>query len=279
MGKLEGKVAVITGAASGMGRATAARFAGEGANVVIADLNSDGGQSAVRECKENGGNAVFQLTDVTSEVAIKAAIARAVSEFGKLDIMFNNAGLAGALGSIEEVTTENWDRTFSILLRAVFLGIKYSIPEMRKAGGGSIISTASIAGLRGGAGPLPYSVAKAGVIHLTKCAAIELGKDRIRVNCICPGGINTPLIHQHIPGGEPVARQILDTIQPIQRAGTGEDIAGMALYLASEDSQWVTGTAMVVDGGLMAGSSLFGGGSATPFNVTAKWSGPSFEDV
>jgi NAD(P)-dependent dehydrogenase (short-subunit alcohol dehydrogenase family) len=277
MRRLEGKVAVITGAASGMGRATAVRFAGEGANIVIADLNADGGQAAVRECKENGGNAVFQMTDVTSDTAIKSAIARAVNEYGKLDIMFNNAGLAGALGTIDEISIENWDRTFAILLRAVFIGIKYSIPEMRKAGGGSIISTASIAGLRGGAGPLVYSVAKAGVIHLTKCAAIELGRAKIRVNCICPGGINTPLVHQHIPGGEPVARQLLETIQPIPRAGTGDDIAGMALYLASDDSQWVTGTAMVVDGGLMAGSNLFGGGAATPFSVEAKWSGPSFE--
>jgi NAD(P)-dependent dehydrogenase (short-subunit alcohol dehydrogenase family) len=277
MGRLDGKVAVITGAASGMGRATAARFAGEGASVVIADLNAEGGESAVRECKENGGNAVFQHTDVTSETAIKAAIDRAVKEFGKLDIMFNNAGLAGALGSLEATTAENWDRTFAILLRGVFLGIKYSIPEMRKTGGGSIISTASVAGLRGGAGPLPYSVAKAGVVHLTKCAAIELGKDRIRVNCICPGGINTPLIHQHIPGGESVVQPILGSIQPIPRPGTGEDIAGMALYLASDDSEWVTGTAMVVDGGLMAGGNLFGSGSSSPFASATKWSGPSFE--
>jgi NAD(P)-dependent dehydrogenase (short-subunit alcohol dehydrogenase family) len=277
MRRLEGKVAVITGAASGMGRATAARFAGEGANVVIADLNADGGESAVRECKENGGNAVFQLTDVTSETAIKAAIARAVKEYGKLDIMFNNAGIGGALGSIEEVTAESWDRTFVILLRAVFVGIKYSIPEMRKVGGGSIISTASIAGLRAGAGPGPYSVAKAGVIHLTKCAAMELGKDHIRVNCICPGGINTPLVQKHIPGGESGARQVLEHLQPIPRAGTGEDIAGMALYLASDDSQWVTGTAMVVDGGLTTGGNIFRGGAATPFTIGAKWSGPSFE--
>src|ERR1700682_1273919 len=143
MRRLEGKVAVITGAASGMGRATAARFSGEGANVVIADLNADGGEAAVRECRENAGNAVFQLTDVTSEAAIKAAIARAVKEYGKLDIMFNNAGIGGALGGLEEVTAESWDRTFVILLRAVFVGIQYAVPEMRKVGGGSIISTAS----------------------------------------------------------------------------------------------------------------------------------------
>jgi NAD(P)-dependent dehydrogenase (short-subunit alcohol dehydrogenase family) len=275
MGRLDNKVAVITGAASGMGRATAIRFAGEGAAIVIADLNEEGGQAAVRECKENGGNAVFQKTDVASESAIEAAIDRAVSEFGRLDITFNNAGLGGALGPIENVTVENWDRTFAILLRSVFLGIKHSIPRMRKQGGGSIISTASIAGILGQAGPLVYSVAKAGVIHLTKCAAVELGKDRIRVNCICPGGINTPLLHQHIPGGEATTVQLLQMIQPIPRPGTGEDIAGMALYLASDDAQWVTGTAMVVDGGFVArGNSL---AQQNAFDTPAKWSGPSFE--
>lgn len=275
MGRLDNKVAVITGAGSGMGRATAARFAGEGAAVVIADLNQEGGESAVRDCKENGGRAVFQKTDVSSEADIKAAIDRAVSEFGRLDITFNNAGLAGALGSIEQTTCENWDRTFNILLRAVFFGIKHSIPAMRKTGGGSIISTASIAGILGSAGPLVYSVAKAGVIHLTKCAAVELGKDRIRVNCICPGGINTPLLHKHIPGGEPATRQLLEVAQPIPRPGGGEDIAGMALYLASDDAEWVTGTAMVVDGGFVARGNMFGGQSA--FEVPNRWSGPSFE--
>src|SRR5215469_14461116 len=275
MGRIDNKVAVITGAGSGMGRATAARFAGEGAAVVIADLNQDGGESAVRECKENGGRAIFQKTDVSSEANIKAAIDRAVGEYGRLDIIFNNAGLAGALGSIEHTTEENWDRTFNILLRAVFFGIKHSIPAMRKTGGGSIISTASIAGILGSAGPLVYSVAKAGVIHLTKCAAVELGKDRIRVNCICPGGINTPLLHKHIPGGEPTTRQILENAQPIPRAGAGDDIAGMALYLASDDSEWVTGTAMVVDGGFVARGNAFPQQSA--FDIPGKWSGPSFE--
>ncbi len=275
MGRLDNKVAVITGAGSGMGRATAVRFAGEGASVVIADLNEEGGQAAVRECKENGGRAVFQKTDVSSEGEIKAAIERAVNEFGRLDITYNNAGLAGALGSIEQTTAENWDRTFAVLLRGVFLGIKHSIAPMRKAGGGSIISTASIAGILGSAGPLVYSVAKAGVIHLTKCAAVELGKDRIRVNCICPGGINTPLLHKHIPGGEPATRQLLEVAQPIPRPGGGEDIAGMALYLASDDAEWVTGTAMVVDGGFVARGNMFGGQSA--FEVPNRWSGPSFQ--
>jgi NAD(P)-dependent dehydrogenase (short-subunit alcohol dehydrogenase family) len=275
MGRLDNKVAVITGAASGMGRATAVRFAGEGAAVVIADLNQEGGEAAVRECRENGGRAVFQKTDVSEEKQVKEAIARAVDEFGRLDITFNNAGLGGALGAIETVSVENWDRTFAILLRSVFLGIKHSVPEMRKAGGGSIISTASIAGILGTAGPLAYSVAKAGVIHLTKCAAVELGKDRIRVNAICPGAINTPLLRKAIPGDEGAAGQLMGSLQPIPRPGEGDDIAGMALYLASDDAQWVTGTAMIVDGGFVARGSMLAGLSV--FDVPSRWSGPSFE--
>jgi NAD(P)-dependent dehydrogenase (short-subunit alcohol dehydrogenase family) len=275
MGRLENKVAVITGAASGMGRATAIRFAGEGAAVVIADLNQQGGEATVRDCKEQGGRAVFHKTNVESEAEIKAAIDRAVGEFGRLDITYNNAGIAGALGPLEQVTEENWDRTFAVLLRAVFFGIKHSVPHMRKSGGGSIISTASIAGILGQAGPLVYSVAKAGVIHLTKCAAVELAKDRIRVNCICPGGINTPLLHKHIPGGEATTLQLLQITQPIARPGTPDDIAGMALYLGSDDAEWVTGTAMIVDGGFVARGNAFPQQSA--FEIPGKWSGPSFE--
>jgi NAD(P)-dependent dehydrogenase (short-subunit alcohol dehydrogenase family) len=279
MGKLDGKVAVITGAASGIGRATAARFAGEGAAVVIADLNREGGESAVRDCKENGGRAVFQLTNVESEHDIKAAVDRAVKEFGRLDVMFNNAGLGGAVGTIEETTTENWDRTLAILLRAVFLGMKYSVPEMRKAGGGSIISTASVAGLRGGAGPHAYSAAKAAVINLTRSVALEVGKDRIRVNCICPGGINTPLLNRFIPGGEQTTEQLLTMAQAIPRAGHPQDIAAMATFLASDDSEWITGTAMVVDGGLTAGSIFMGqqGQQRPPITIPGNFAGPSFE--
>jgi NAD(P)-dependent dehydrogenase (short-subunit alcohol dehydrogenase family) len=276
MGRLDGKVAVITGAASGIGRASAMRFAAEGAAVVITDLNAQGGEQAVAECKRAGGHAVFQRVDVTNEADIKAAVERAVSEFGKLDVIFNNAGLAGALGRIEDTTIENWDRTMAILLRAVFLGMKYAVPEMRKAGGGSIISTASIAGLRGGAGPHAYSAAKAAVINLTRSVALEVGKDRIRVNCICPGGINTPLIANNVPGGYEVADRFLKNIQPIPRAGAPEDIAAMAAFLASDDAEWITGAAMVVDGGYTAGPVLFGDqGALQP--PPGGFLGPSFE--
>jgi NAD(P)-dependent dehydrogenase (short-subunit alcohol dehydrogenase family) len=275
MGRLDNKVAVITGAASGMGRATAIRFAGEGAAVVIADLNQEGGEAAVRDCKEHGGRAVFHKTNVESESDIQGAIERAVGEFGRLDITYNNAGIGGALGPLEQVSAENWDRTFAVLLRGVFFGVKHSIPHMRKSGGGSIISTASIAGILGQAGPLVYSVAKAGVIHLTKCASVELAKDRIWINCICPGGTNTPLLHKHVPGGEATTLQLLQIAQPLARPGTPEDIAGMALYLASDDAEWVTGTAMIVDGGFVARGNAFAQQSA--FEVPSKWSGPSFE--
>src|SRR5260370_2678509 len=231
MGRLDRKVAVITGAASGIGRATAVRLDGDGAAVVVADMNRDGGEAAVGDCKENGGSAVFQQADVAKESGVQGAVARAVKEFGRLDIIYNNAGLGGAVGPIENITLENWDRSLAVLLRAVFLGIKYSVPEMRKVGGGSIISTASVAGLRGGPGLHAYCAAKASVVNLTRSAALELGKDKSRVNCICPGGINTPLVYNSIPGGEQVSAQFLAHFQPLARAGRPDDIAGMALYL------------------------------------------------
>jgi NAD(P)-dependent dehydrogenase (short-subunit alcohol dehydrogenase family) len=278
MGRLDNNVAVITGAASGIGLATAVRFAGEGAAVVLGDLNLAGGEAAVRQCKENGGRAVFQKCNVQAESEIKSLIDRAVREYGKLDIIFNNAGVGGAVGTIEETTVENWDKTQAILLRAVFIGMKHAVPEMKKAGGGSIISTASVAGLRGGAGPHSYSAAKAAVINLTRSVALEVGEHKIRVNCICPGGINTPLLSNRIPGGQPTTEMVLSQIQAIKRAGHPDDIASMALFLASDESQWITGTAMVVDGGLTAGSSLTGQAASQLPGISSGFSGPSFED-
>jgi NAD(P)-dependent dehydrogenase (short-subunit alcohol dehydrogenase family) len=276
MGKLEGKVAVITGAASGLGRATAIRFAKEGASVVAADLNSQGGELLVSEIAAAGGKAVYQRTDATSEKDIKAIVERAVKEFGRLDITYNNAGVIGATGSIETTTEEEWDKTYAILIKAVFFGIKHSAAAMRAAGGGSIISTASIAGLSGSFRLHAYSSAKAAVINLTRTAALELGKDRIRVNCICPGIISTPLVHGGVPGGKEVLDPILAKAQALKRAGQAEDIANMAMFLASDESSWVTGAAMVVDGGFSAGQpfSLVPG---TEQPMAAGFSGPSFQ--
>jgi NAD(P)-dependent dehydrogenase (short-subunit alcohol dehydrogenase family) len=269
MGKLDGKVAVITGAASGMGRATALRFAREGAAIVVADLNSQAGEETIGEIAATGGRAVFQHTDVANDAAIKAMIDRAVREYGRLDITYNNAGIGGATGRLEDTTYEDWDKSFVILTRAVFLGIKYSIEPMRKAGGGSIISTSSVAGLRGVAGLHAYSAAKSAVVSLTESAAIELGRDRIRVNCICPGGILTPLVYRGMRGGEAAAKANMDRSQPIPRAGRPDDIANMALFLASDEAEWITGTAMVVDGGMNTGNARI--------NFGTGFSGPSFE--
>ncbi len=281
MGRLDGKVAIITGSASGMGRATAIRFAGEGAAVVIADLNVEGGEAAVRDCKENGGRAVFQKADVSAESEIKALVARAIKEFGRLDVMYNNAGVGGAVGPLENISVEDWDKSQAVLLRSVFLGIKHSVPEMRKQGGGSIISTASVAGLRGFAGLHAYCAAKAGVVNLTRSASLEFAKDKIRINCICPGGINTPILHRNQPGGREALEEWLKQSQPIPRAGHPEDIAGMALYLASDDSVFVTGQAMVVDGGMTVGASYSerrdGQQSSGVTLPPSGYVGPSFE--
>lgn len=273
MGRLDGKVAVITGAASGIGAATAERFCREGAAVVVADLNAAGGEAVVEACRAAGGRAAFARVDVCEEEQVRAAMARAETDFGRLDIVFNNAGLGGAVGAIETLSVEDWDRTLAVLLRGVFLGIKHAVPRLRAAGGGSIISTASVAGLRGGAGPHPYSAAKAGVINLTRSVALELAKDHIRVNCICPGGIHTPLLSNRFPGGAEGLTPLLAMLQPIPRAGYPEDIAAMATFLASDESSFVTGTAMVVDGGFTAGGSML---PQLQMPVT-EYAGPSFE--
>jgi NAD(P)-dependent dehydrogenase (short-subunit alcohol dehydrogenase family) len=279
MDRLKGKVAVITGAASGIGRATAIKFAGEGAAVVIADLNVAGGEAAVRDCKENAGRAVFQKTDVSAEAEIKALIARAIKEFGRLDVIYNNAGIGGAVGSLEQISVEDWDRSQAVLLRGVFLGMKHAVPELRKVGGGSIISTASVAGIRGFAGLHAYCAAKAGVVNLTRSASLEFAKDKIRVNCICPGGINTPILHRNQPGVKDAMEQWMAKSQPIPRAGHPEDIAGMALYLASDDSEFVTGQAMIVDGGLTVGSQFSNpnGGNMPSAIAPSGFMGPSFQ--
>ena len=250
--RLSNRVAIITGGASGMGLASVNRFLSEGARVVIADFNEATGEAAVATATANGfGDQVsFVRTDVASEADIKNMIAHTLGKFGQVDIMFNNAGVGGAIGPLTETTVESWDYTFDVLAKGVFLGIKHAAIAMRAAGnGGSIINTASIAGLSGDAGPLVYSAAKAAVISLTRSSAVELAADRIKVNAICPGFIVTPLAD----GGHPEATKAnFAKSQPWPDYGRGEHIAGAALFLASDDSEFVTGEEIVVDGGLTA---------------------------
>lgn len=250
--RLENKVAVITGGASGMGRATVMRFLAEGAKVVVADFNAVTGEDTLREAGDAGhGDAVrFVKVDVSREADIEAMLATATAAFGRLDILFNNAGVGGAIGPLTETTVAAWDYTFDVLAKGVFLGMKHGARILQQQGdGGSIINTASIAGLSGDGGPLVYSAAKAAVINLTRGAAVELAPDHIRVNAICPGFISTPLAH----GGkaEKMDARFAES-QPWPETGRGEHIAGAALFLASEDARFVTGEALVVDGGLTA---------------------------
>lgn len=250
--RLQHKVAVITGGASGMGRATVERFLHEGARVVIADFNEETGGALMAALAEQGyeESCSFIRTDVAREDDVMAMLDHAVACFGGLDVLFNNAGVGGAIGPLTETRVEDWDYTFDVLAKGVFLGIKHGARIMQAAGrGGSIINTASIAGLSGDGGPMVYSAAKASVISLTQSAAVELAADHIRVNAICPGFIATPLAD----GGDPEGtRRSFAKGQPWPEYGRGEHIAGAALFLASDDSEFVTGEKLVVDGGLTA---------------------------
>jgi NAD(P)-dependent dehydrogenase (short-subunit alcohol dehydrogenase family) len=254
MGKLDGKAAVITGGASGIGAATARLFAREGARVVIADVQDAAGEALAAEL---GAAAVYQHVDVSREDDVRGAVQRATSAFERLDCMFNNAGILGTVGPLEDIPVDEYDRTMGVLLRSVFLGMKYAAPVMKAQGSGSIISTSSIAGIVGGDGPHIYSVAKAAIIHLTKSAALELGPHGVRVNCICPGGILTPMATGSLAASPEVndaVAGVLAGFQPIPRAGMPDDIAQAALWLASDDSTFVSGHALVVDGAAAAGT-------------------------
>ena len=256
-GRLDGKVAVITGGCSGIGLGTVELFVAQGASVVAADLQAEKG--AMLE-KRFPGKVRFAPCDVTHESQIAAAVDLAQDAFGGLDILFNNAGHGGAPNGVADMTAEGWDATFALLLRGPVLGMKHALPLMVARGGGSIINTASIAGLQAGFGPLAYSTAKAAVIHMSKCAAAELSPLKIRVNAICPGLIATSIFGASMGLPREVADQMAarvaevgPKIQPIPKAGLPDDIARAALYLASDDSEFVTGTHIVVDGGVTVG--------------------------
>lgn len=276
-GRLQGKVALITGAASGIGRASVERFAAEGARVLAVDLDAEKGRALAVSL----GEAVrFQRTDVASESEVKAAVAACVKAFGRLDCLFNNAGFGAVRNPLEELDFADYDRMMAVLLRGVFAGFKHAIPVMRAQKGGVILSTSSVAGLQAGFGPHVYSAAKAAVIQLTRTAAQELGADNIRVNCLCPGGIATPIFglsHGLSPENADKSaaglRELFKKLQPIPRAGLPEDVAAAAAFLASDDASFISGQALVIDGALTAGAR--GRSGQGPFeDILARFADP-----
>ena len=257
-GRLEGKVALITGGCSGIGLGAVELFVAHGAKVLVADLQDEKGAVLEQRFPET---VRYSHCDVTREADIVAACARAEQAFGGLDILFNNAGHAGMPGGVEAISAEGWDAAFALLVRGPALGMKHALPLMRARGGGSIINTASIAGLQAGWGPLAYSTAKGAVIHMTRCAAAELSPQKIRVNAICPGLIATSIFGTALGMTRDAADQMAAMVaqnaavaQPIPKPGLPEDIAAAALYLASDDSRFVSGTHLVVDGAITIGS-------------------------
>jgi NAD(P)-dependent dehydrogenase (short-subunit alcohol dehydrogenase family) len=271
-GRFEGRVAVVTGGASGLGEAMARLFVAEGGNVVIADLQDDAGAKLVAELGEE--RAAFVHTDVTSEDDVAAAVDLAVSRFGGLDAMCNNAGIVGAVGPIAETSMADYDRTMAILLRGVFAGIKHAARVMIAQGrGGAIINTASTAGVQGGQGPHVYSAAKAGVVGLTRSASAELGQYGIRVNAVAPGGIPTPLTAEVTTGDVSQVAKASEAIgsrSPLKRPPTPHDVAEAVLFLSSEGGSYVSGQTLVIDAGVTAGAN-----PANPFYGKVGHYGPT----
>ena len=255
--RFSGKTVVITGAASGIGKAAVLLFASEGATVFAADIDEAGGAALATG---SNGDIRFQRCDVCSTQDIKALMDRAAAETGGIDVVFNNAGAGGARETIAEIEPEQWDRTMDLLLRSVAFGIRYAVPHMQGRQGAAIINTSSVAAVGPGYAPSAYAVAKAGVLHLTKCAAMDLAQHGIRVNAVQPGFINTNIFTasmdcppEKVPTAKAIIAEMSTKAQPVQRGGQPEDIARAVAYLASDDAGFVTGTSLIVDGGITTG--------------------------
>jgi len=257
MKRLEGKVAVITGAASGIGAATAKTYVEQGARVVLGDIQDEAGAS-LAEALAGSDHAIFRHCNVTSEAEVEALVDAAVSEFGQIDIMFNCAGIVGAVGPMSTTPAEEWKLTIDIMVNGVFYGMKHASRHMKEAGSGSIISMSSTAGIMGGLGPHAYAAAKHAVVGMTKNLAAEVGSFGIRVNCIAPAGMATPMVAEVITGNH---QNLEDTIaalaegSPLKgRAGLAQDVANAALWLASDESGYTSGLTLTVDAGVTTGS-------------------------
>jgi len=247
----EGLVALVTGASSGIGKATAKAFAREGHTTVLADVHEEQGQDAAAECGREGAACQFIRCDVSDESSVQNLIGEIVSRFGRLDAAFNNAGIEGALGPTADCTTENFDRIFAVNLRGVFLCLREELRQMTKQErGGAIVNCSSIAGLIGFAGIPAYTASKHGVVGLTKNAALEYAKANIRVNAVCPGAIDTPMLDRLMMGGVP--RETIVATEPVGRLGKPEEIAAAVIWLCSDKASFVTGQAIAVDGGWTA---------------------------
>ncbi|UCD83393.1 MAG: glucose 1-dehydrogenase [Deltaproteobacteria bacterium] len=254
--KLKDKVAIVTGAGSGMGRAIALGFAGEGAKVLVTDVNRAGGEETVKMIRDQGREAVFLLTDVSRSEEVQKMVATAVEKYGKIDILVNNAGV-DLLGNSQTVAEEDWNRTIAVNLTGPFLCAKYAIAKMKESGGGVIINIASVEGLSGLSNQVAYSSSKGGVINLTKCLAIDHARDNIRVNAICPGGIETPMVMDLVnkEGMEPLKKYLIRQ-HALRRFGKPEEIAKVAVFLASDDSSFIIGSHIIADGGWLCGKSM-----------------------
>ena len=250
--QLQDKVAIITGAATGIGRATALLFAKEGASVVVADINEDDAQRTVADIEDKGGSARFVQTDVSEAEGVQALMERSAEEMGGIDVIVNNAG-AQRSGAVTEFEESEWDLLMRVNPRSCFLGAKYGVPYLRERGGGSIVNVSSLAGLKGGPGMTAYSASKGAIIAFTRALAAELASDNIRANCVCPGGVDTPFNEPAIEfmGGRENQETMVQQVVPLGRQGTPEEIAPGILYLASGASSYMTGQELIIDGGVL----------------------------
>ena len=247
--ELEGRVALVTGAASGIGRATAIAFSQSGCPVVVSDTNAEGCESAVEEIKAGGGEALQVVADVSEPAAVERLVTETLSSFGRLDYAFNNAGIEGDSADTTACTEENWNRVIDVNLKGVWLCMRAEIPVMRKQGSGVIVNCASVAGLVGFRNLPAYCASKGGVIELTRAAALECATEGIRINSVCPGVIRTPMVERVLAADAAVAAGI-EAMEPVGRLGDPEEIASAVLWLCSDGAAFVVGHPLVVDGGL-----------------------------